>query len=302
MKDAVADKRNDWDPSSGVGLTATEAAAARAVASRKPGPLIDDPFAMELVHAVGDDYFVRLADRCSDADDAGFAIPRMVDWVSVRTRFFDDHLGAAAGRGVRQFVILGSGLDTRPYRIDWPPGSVVYEVDRAGVVDFKTATMTRIGAHATAEHRPVAADLAGDWPTDLLARGFDPSSRTSWIAEGLLSYLPGAAQQGLLGAIIDLSATGSGFAADAATDDRVLTARIAAAMQDSARPAGSRVDFGDIGSLAQAEDFGIADHLGKHGWETTSFAASDLFDRYGLASVDAEQIYRQIVFVTAVSR
>src|ERR1700738_4547242 len=154
----MARTENDtWDLASSVGATATMVAAARAMASRAPDPLIDDPFAETLVRAVGLEFFV-------------------------------DFFLAATTAGIRQAVILASGLDSRAYRLPWPPGTVVYEIDQQAVIGFKTGTLSALGAKPAAEHRPVAVDLRDDWPIALRANGFDASQPTAWSAAGLRAY------------------------------------------------------------------------------------------------------------------
>src|SRR5690606_6950518 len=115
---------DSWDLASSVGATATMVAAGRAVASRDPNGLINDPFAAPLVRAVGIDFFTRIADgELTVADLDPQSAPRVqanIDEVAVRTRFFDDHFAAATARGIRQAVILAAGLDARAYRLRWP--------------------------------------------------------------------------------------------------------------------------------------------------------------------------------------
>jgi methyltransferase (TIGR00027 family) len=136
-------EQDSWDLGSSVGATATMVAAARAVASEAPNPIIDDPFAAPLVRAVGLDFFRRLVDgdilgsEVYEGSDKDLALE--TDSIAVRTRFFDDFFRGAARDGIRQSVILAAGLDARAYRLSWPPGSVVYEVDQPQVVEFKTA-------------------------------------------------------------------------------------------------------------------------------------------------------------------
>ncbi|MGA8333048.1 MAG: class I SAM-dependent methyltransferase, partial [Mycobacterium sp.] len=135
--------RDSWDLASSVGATATMVAAARAAASRRPDPVIDDPFAEPLVRAVGLDFFTKVArgelDFADVDDGAGF--PRMVDTFAARTRFYDDYFAAASAAGVRQVVIVASGLDSRLYRLPWPAGTTLYEIDQPEVIEFKTATL-----------------------------------------------------------------------------------------------------------------------------------------------------------------
>ncbi|HWD78188.1 MAG TPA: SAM-dependent methyltransferase, partial [Kribbella sp.] len=118
------------------------------------------------------------------------------------------------GSGIGQVVILASGLDSRAYRLAWPAGTVVYELDQPGVIDFKTRTLADLGAEPTADRRVVAADLRDDWPSAMRAAGFDPAVPTAWSAEGLLGYLPPDAQDRLLDTITELSPPGSRLATE----------------------------------------------------------------------------------------
>ena len=111
-------------------------------------------------------------------------------------------------------MILASGLDSRPYRLPWPDGTVVYEIDQPQVIEFKTTTMTSIGASPAAERRTVGIDLREDWPNALRKSGFDDSQPTAWSAEGLLVYLPPDAQDRLFDDIAALSAPGSRLATE----------------------------------------------------------------------------------------
>jgi methyltransferase (TIGR00027 family) len=181
-----------WDLSSSVGATATGVAVGRALGSRGPNALINDPFAEPLVRAVGVDFFTRIATGELDpeqVDDNGdFGMKRMGDMMGVRTRFFDDFFMAAANEGIRQAVILASGLDARAYRLAWPTGTTVFEIDQSQVIEFKTATLAELGATPTAERRAVPVDLRDDWPAALRAAGLDPTQPTAWSAEGLMPF------------------------------------------------------------------------------------------------------------------
>ncbi|MGH7290508.1 MAG: class I SAM-dependent methyltransferase, partial [Myxococcota bacterium] len=199
---------DSWDLASSVGATATMVAAARALASEEANPLIRDPYAAPLVRAVGIEFFTKLIDGAISTVDADGAARTMTDVMAVRTRFFDDFFLGAAEAGVRQAVILASGLDSRAYRLPWPDGAVVYEIDQPNVIVAKTAAMTEIGATPTADRRAVAVDLRDDWPQELKAAGFDVTAPTAWSAEGLLVYLPPEAQDRLFDDITALSAPG----------------------------------------------------------------------------------------------
>ena len=122
---------DSWDLASSVGATATMVAAARALASREPEPLIVDPFAANLVRAVGVDFFTKLVDGEIPLSELAGEGPRfMATVIAVRSRFFDDFFVDAGASGIRQAVILASGLDSRPYRLPWATGTTVYEVDQ----------------------------------------------------------------------------------------------------------------------------------------------------------------------------
>ncbi len=145
-----------WDLASSVGATATAVAASRAMASQGPDALLDDPLAEPLVRAVGIDTFVKLVDGELVVDDDPLLNRRaMNEQMAVRTRFFDDFFTAATASGIRQAVILASGLDTRAYRLPWPAGTVVYEIDQPEVIEFKTRTLADLGAEPTAQRRTV---------------------------------------------------------------------------------------------------------------------------------------------------
>jgi methyltransferase (TIGR00027 family) len=213
--------RNDgdaWDLASSVGATATMAATARAIAARTDRPLIDDPFAAPLVRAVGIDLLTRLATGETPPGDLVGKV--VIDGAKVCSRFYDDFFLEATDAGVTQVVVLASGLDSRAYRLPWPTGTVVYEVDQSQVVEFKTRALAELGAVPTADRRVAAVDLRDDWPAALRTAGFDPTQPTAWSAEGLLGYLPPEAQDRLLDSITELSAPGSRLATESRPNPR----------------------------------------------------------------------------------
>jgi len=209
---------DSWDLASSVGATATMVAAGRAMATKDARPLINDPFAEPLVRAVGLDFFVKMIDGELDFSSLPDASPdrtqAIVNGMGVRTKYFDDYLLDAVRSGVRQVVILASGLDARAYRLDWPAGTTVYEIDQPQVIEFKTRTLADLGAEPTATRRTVAIDLRGDWPAALREAGLDTDAPTAWLAEGLLIYLPPEAQDRLFDNITALSAPGSAIATE----------------------------------------------------------------------------------------
>ena len=180
----------DWDVVSGVGVTALAAAAMRAVEGHHAEPLVRDPYAVAFVKAAADQLPSPLPVTPEEAAaDPGFPWFGMAHYVAVRSRFFDGFFAAATGAGLRQAVILAAGLDTRTFRLDWMPGTTVYEIDAPMVLAFKDSVLAGQGAVPRCDRRAVAADLRTDWPAALREAGFDPAAPTAWLAEGLFPYL-----------------------------------------------------------------------------------------------------------------
>jgi methyltransferase (TIGR00027 family) len=284
--------RDSWDLATSVGATATMVAAARAAATRRAEPVINDPFAEPLVHAVGLDLFSRVAAGELDfADvDGGVGFPRMVDTFAARGRFFDDFFAEAGRAGLRQVVIVASGLDARPYRLSWPTGTTLYEIDQPEVIEFKTTTLAGLGAAPTAEHRPVGIDLRQDWPAALQGAGFDTAQPTAWLAEGvLIGFLPPEAEVRLLDHVTALSATGSRFAGDygSVLGQTEEAQRQAQFMTDRWREHGLDLDIAALTYPGDHTD--VAAHLQSHGWDTATSALADLFDAAGLAPLEANE-------------
>ena len=280
-----------WDLATSVGATATGVAVGRALANRASTPLINDPFAEPLVRAVGVDFFTRLASGeldPADVDDGEFGMKRMGDMMAVRTRFFDDFFIKATNGGIRQAVILASGLDARAYRLPWPDGTTVYEIDQPAVIEFKTTTLTDLGAAPTADRRAVAIDLRHDWPTALRGAGLDPTQPTAWSAEGLMPFLPPQAQDELLDNITMLSAAGSQLATENVQDASQAVPMMAEQMRQATerwRDHGFDVEMTDLWYEGDRND--VVDYLDQHGWTVAATSAADLFAAHGL-SVDAD--------------
>ena len=216
-----ADRTDDdtWDLATSVGATATMVAAGRARATR--ANLLDDRYAEPLVRAVGVDFFTRWATgelAAADGDVPGsfWGMQQTTDLLTARTRYFDAFLTDATDAAIRQVVILASGLDARGYRLAWPAGTVMFEIDQPEVLAFKAATLAELKAAPTAEVRTVPIDLRQDWPAALRDAGFDVTKPCAWTAEGLLPFLPAEAQDRLLANITALSVDGSRLASEVA--------------------------------------------------------------------------------------
>jgi methyltransferase (TIGR00027 family) len=274
---------DSWDLASSVGATATAVAARRAMASKGPNPLIDDPFAEPLVNAVGVDAFIRMMNGEIEVpeEDPSFTPQRLSEGMAVRTRFFDSFFLSATEAGVRQAVILASGLDTRAYRLQWPAGTVVYEIDQPQVIEFKTRTLADLGAEPTTGRKAVGIDLRDDWPAALRDSGFDQSQPTAWIAEGLLGYLPPDAQDRLFDNITSLSAPGSrvgtGYVPD--ISDRVAKHKRHQEISDRWRRMGLNLNWSEL--VYEGERNDAASYLSDRGWQTTVRSTPELYAENG---------------------
>lgn len=127
---------------------------------------------------------------------------RMRLFIALRTRFAEDALAAAVGRGVSQLVVLGAGLDTFAYRSPWGHRLHIFEVDHPATQEWKRARLAESGI------------VAPDWLTfapvhfeqesladGLAAAGFQPAQQTFFTWLGVVPYLTEAAVWSTLGFI-----------------------------------------------------------------------------------------------------
>ena len=288
-----------WDLASSVGATATLVATARALASRLTDPLFDDPFAEPLVRAVGIEPFVRVLDGDADITDAAGA-DLLIDVVAVRTRFYDDFFAAATAAGIRQAVILAAGLDSRAYRLPWPPDMTVFEIDQPEVVEFKSGVLAEHGVSPAAARRTVGVDLRDDWPAALIAGGYDRDEPAAWIAEGLLVYLPPDAQDRLFDHITALSAPGSRLATEFHPDGGTGFARQTAAMSTRLAEQGLDLDLGEL--FYSGERRPVVEYLEARGWQVNSRTRPEVFASYGRPFPDGAESLRNSLSVNAIRK
>jgi methyltransferase (TIGR00027 family) len=279
-----------WDIKSSVGTTAVMVAAARAIETEQPDALIRDPYARLLVNNAGADVLWEamldpdVVAKIEAIDEESAArMHHMRGYQAVRTHFFDSYFADAVAAGIRQVVILASGLDSRAYRLDWPAGTTVYEIDQPQVLDYKSTTLAESGATPSADRREVAIDLREDWPAALRAAGFDPAAPTAWLAEGLLMYLPAEAQDKLFAQIGELSAPRSRVSAETApmhAEERRQQMR--ERFKKVADELGLEETV-DVGELMYRDEHraNLADWLNDHGWRATAQNSIDEMHRLG---------------------
>eukprot|EP01033_Poteriospumella_lacustris_P013047 gene13047-9340_t len=213
----MAETCSHQDPTrSKVSSTAHLVAYARSLEAQvyKENKLFDDPFAGALAGEVGERSQSAMGDR-TPAQKKHF-----LDSISVRTRTIDDYvLESIQEHGVDQVVVLGAGLDTRPWRLQ-PSGIAgggdkvhYFEIDFDEIFSYKLNALGGLGAqpHPLIEYHSVAADMSlGDvWPTILQQHGFDVHRRSLWILEGFCNYLTENELRAVMRTVSSLSPEGS---------------------------------------------------------------------------------------------
>ncbi|HEX5117648.1 MAG TPA: SAM-dependent methyltransferase [Pseudonocardiaceae bacterium] len=274
------DQHQRANVTSGVGLTAITAAAARAVESSRPDRLLDDPLATAFVAAANTatPLPVRWPDRDAALSDREILLLHGSGYVGLRTRFGDDELRHACLTGAGQVVVLAAGLDTRAFRIDWPEGVRLFEIDLPSMLEFKDEVLREQGAVARCARTAVAVDLREDWTSALADAGFDAGSPSVWLAEGLLQYLSAGAERALFERIHDLSAPGSHLVVE-------RTVNIAALVEGDngqrLREISERTGIAMDQLLDTEARPDPAAWLAERGWTVTEHPVATIAQRYG---------------------
>ena len=182
-----------------VAKTSLLVAAVRAVEtnrSENEGRLFTDPFAEALAGSEGFSILEQVRREVGEQPS-----------IPLRTRYFDDRISEGLAQGIRQIVILAAGMDARAYRLSFPDGTRVFELDRPEVLSYKQEKLGNTLAHCM--RYTVGVDLREEWQSRLIQAGMNPAERTLWLAEGLLIYLDEAAVFTLFEKIDSLSVPNS---------------------------------------------------------------------------------------------
>lgn len=279
---SLRSENDQWGIVSSVGYTALLVAGWRAVHALSPQPLVRDEYAKVFIEASDDPYLAAaLANPGSSDDETAF--PRLY---GVQTRFFDDFFVSAGAAGIRQAVIVAAGLDSRSYRLEWPPGTSVFEIDLPKVLEFKARVLGEHGAAPKASRVEVAADLRTDWSRSLEAAGFDSEAPSAWSVEGILPYLTDEAQNTLFTRISGLSAPGSRIAIGA-LGSRLDHDQLEAL--ETNHPGVNMSGDVDFSALTYEPKGDPADWLAGHGWSVEPVRNTlDLQAGYGMTPPDVD--------------
>ncbi|RSS43547.1 SAM-dependent methyltransferase [Streptomyces sp. WAC07061] len=181
-----------------VSRTAQWTAAARALETEREDRLFADPYARTVADTIGFDLLERYA-------GAG-----TVPFLAIRTTYLDRAIvRAVQDHGIRQVVFLAAGMDTRFYRLPWPDGVTVYELDRPALLEAKAEMLAGEPDPAGRTRVTVPVDLTQDWTGPLEEAGWRADRPVLWVVEGLLFFLPEDAVRGLISTLAGHSAPGS---------------------------------------------------------------------------------------------
>lgn len=273
-----------------VSLTALAVASGRAVESSRPDALVHDPFAAPLVESLLDVASTEIDLPTAWPEPDEVLTPRRRQlllssaYIGLRTRFIDDYLAGVRPDAEpvpevdlpRQVVILGAGLDTRAFRLDWPGRTEMFELDRPEVLLHKRDVLREMGAGPRCEWFAVPTDFGHTWDYSLIAAGFDRRRRTVWIVEGVLPYLPADAQREAIATIARLSAPGS-----RAVIERPVTLVDAPELHEKLRVFAAETGLPMDGLLARVNPPDPAEILGERGWVVEEHTVAELAERYG---------------------
>jgi O-methyltransferase involved in polyketide biosynthesis len=152
-------------------------------------------------------------------------------------------------------------------------------LDWARVGSVAARVLAEQGATPTAERREIAIDLREDWPQALRDSGFDASKPSAWIAEGLLIYLPAAAQQQLFTGIDALASSGSHVAVE---DGAPMPAEAFTAALKAERAAQAEGDKRLFFQLVYNERHAPAEEwFAEHGWKPVATPLADYLKEAG---------------------
>ncbi|MER6146787.1 class I SAM-dependent methyltransferase [Streptomyces hirsutus] len=261
----------------GVGVTALLVAAARAIETHRDDSLARDVYAEHFVLAASASAGWPVRMHQVPDGDTNPLWGRFARYFGLRTRVLDDFLLRSVQAGAHQVVLLGAGLDSRAFRLDWPAGCVIFEIEREGVLAFKHDVLSGLAATPKTARVPIPIDLRADWVAALTDAGFDATAPTAWLAEGLLFYLPRATEIQLIDTVDRLSTGGSALAFEVKIEKDLLE------YHDSPLYTATKEQIGiDLLNLFDGEPRpDSAGDLADKGWSTSVHTPFDFTQRHG---------------------
>jgi methyltransferase (TIGR00027 family) len=227
--------------------TACWTAAVRARESRREDRLFHDPWAEALAGEEGASWVLQ---RPEDS----------IVTIALRTRYFDDFLEQITSLDeIRQVVLLAAGYDTRAFRLNWPAGVCVFEMDQPSIMDYKEAVLQSLGAAALCERRVIRKDLTDRWKEALVKAGFDPTKPSCFLLEGILFYLSNETTMEIIDSVTLLSVPGTRLGFDV-MNGAMLTSPYTKAWVEMQAQSGAPW----IGIMDDPESF-----LSSRGWTAT---------------------------------
>ncbi|CAL8461666.1 g1197 [Coccomyxa elongata] len=195
-----------------VAKTAMLVAAARLAEAKHEQPVLTDELLEAIIGSSGE--VVAAMRQCiqeTQQQEREDGVNHVASFTSVRMKFGDSQLVQFRASHVSfQVVILGAGLDTRPWRLDLGSGVSIYDIDQKDMTEFKNARLLAADAQLQMDgktHRfplrcgswkGVPLDLTGSWLPGLLLSGLSTDVPTVWVAEGLFYYMDQEAGSALL--------------------------------------------------------------------------------------------------------
>ena len=161
-------------------------------------PLVfDDPLAVRIIGA--------RAEANLPEQPKNFVAARFRAYMAARSRFAEDELRAAVARGVRQYVVLGAGLDTFAYRNPFPELKV-FEVDHPATQAWKRKRLAQVGIQVPSSMTFAPVDFEREtFDVGLRRVGFNEGQPTffSWL--GVTMYLDNDIVYGTFRAIREMN-------------------------------------------------------------------------------------------------
>lgn len=264
----------DWDVATGVGITALAVAVGRAIETIRPNGLVRDRFAEAFIKAAG--AIVPLPHIIDGPTERVTHVEQLWDTLAIglglRSKFFDDYYIDSWRADVGQAVLVGAGLDSRAFRLAWPKGCTLFEIDQPSVIEFKERVLGGLKAQPRCVRHVVGSDLCRNWTEELEYAGFDATRSTTWLVEGVFPYLSKNDERQLLDSIHRLSAPGS----------RIGATYFPRSQFDKSESGRELNEFGfDLSLLLNREAREDMDrYLAAKGWDVEVSRSSDLADRY----------------------